>query len=199
MQLVTRRRAATLTLLSLFGLAALAAPAAAESALGSWEHKKFGDYPYTGNSKYYSYASAPKASADIVDTAVAAGSFTTLVAAVKAAGLVDTLKAPGPYTVFAPTDAAFAKLPPGTVEGLLKPENKAQLVAVLTYHVVPAKVTAAQVSGRKSQVATVQGQTISVDGTGGGVRVNEARVIQADVPASNGVIHAVDTVILPPK
>ncbi|MDJ0951519.1 MAG: fasciclin domain-containing protein [Alphaproteobacteria bacterium] len=135
----------------------------------------------------------------MVDTAVAAGSFTTLVAAVKAAGLVDTLKAPGPYTVFAPTDAAFAKLPPGTVEGLLKPENKAQLVAVLTYHVVPAKVTAAQVSGRKSQVATVQGQTISVDGTGGGVRVNEARVIQADVPASNGVIHAVDTVILPPK
>jgi uncharacterized surface protein with fasciclin (FAS1) repeats len=133
--------------------------------------------------------------ADIVDTAIAAGSFTTLVTAVKAAGLVPTLKSKGPFTVFAPNDAAFAKLPPGTLEALLK--NKAKLRAVLTYHVVPGRVKAADVAGKSLQVATVEGQKVSVDGTFG-VRVNDAHVIQPDIEASNGVIHVIDTVLLPP-
>ena len=134
--------------------------------------------------------------ADIVDTAVAAGSFTTLVAAVQAAGLVETLKGPGPFTVFAPTDAAFAALPAGTVEDLLKPENKEQLVAVLTYHVVPGKVMSTDLSeGLKA--ATVQGSevTITLDG---GPKVNGAAISTPDVAASNGVIHVIDAVILPP-
>ncbi|GAB4511118.1 MAG: fasciclin domain-containing protein [Roseibium sp.] len=141
--------------------------------------------------------SAAKAgSKDIVDTAVDAGSFKTLVAAVQAAGLVDTLKGEGPFTVFAPTDEAFAKLPEGTVENLLKPENKDQLVAVLTYHVVPGKVMSADIAGKKAAVASVQGGEISVDATDG-VKVDDATVITADVEASNGVIHVIDTVILP--
>ena len=134
---------------------------------------------------------------DIVDTAVSAGSFKTLVAAVKAAGLVDTLKSKGPFTVFAPTDAAFAKLPAGTIESLLKPENKAKLVAVLTYHVVPGKVAAGDIAGKKMDVATVQGSEIAVDATHG-VKINNANVVTADVMASNGVIHVIDTVIMPP-
>lgn len=134
---------------------------------------------------------------DIVDTAVAAGSFKTLAAALGAAGLVDTLKGPGPFTVFAPTDAAFAKLPAGTVENLLKPENKAQLTAILTYHVLPAKVPASAVSGQVLSPATVNGATLAVNGTSG-VRVNNATVTQADVMASNGVIHVIDTVLMPP-
>ncbi len=133
--------------------------------------------------------------ADIVDTAVSAGSFTTLVTAVKAAGLVKTLKSKGPFTVFAPNDAAFAKLPPGTVESLLK--NKAKLAAVLKYHVIPGRVKAADVAGKSLNVATVQGQPVSVDGRFG-VRVNDAHVIQPDIEASNGVIHVIDTVLLPP-
>ena len=135
--------------------------------------------------------------ADIVDTAVAAGSFTTLVAAVQAAGLVETLKGEGPFTVFAPTDAAFAALPAGTVENLLKPENKDQLVAILTYHVVPGKVMSTDLSeGLKA--ATVQGGevTITLDG---GAKVNGATISAADVAASNGVIHVIDSVILPPQ
>lgn len=134
--------------------------------------------------------------ADIVDTAVAAGSFKTLVAAVKAADLVGTLKGPGPFTVFAPTDAAFKKLPKGTLASLLKPENKGKLVKILTYHVVPGKVMAADVKGRTTAVATVEGSQLHVNGKHG-VRVNNARVVKADIVADNGVIHVVDKVLLP--
>ncbi|MEM7025620.1 MAG: fasciclin domain-containing protein [Pseudomonadota bacterium] len=135
--------------------------------------------------------------ADIVDTAVDAGSFETLVAAVQAAELVDTLKGEGPFTVFAPTDEAFAKLPEGTVEDLLKPENKDQLVAVLTYHVVPGKVMSADIAGKEMGAASVQGQEIPIDATGSDVMVGEAKVTQADIETDNGVIHVIDTVILP--
>ncbi|WP_170425222.1 fasciclin domain-containing protein [Ruegeria arenilitoris] len=134
--------------------------------------------------------------ADIVDTAVSAGSFNTLVAAVQAAGLVDTLKGDGPFTVFAPTDEAFAALPEGTVETLLLPENKDQLVEILTYHVVPAKVMSGDIAGKRAQVLTVQGDRLSVNAKRG-VKVNDAEVIQADIETSNGVIHVVDAVILP--
>jgi len=140
-------------------------------------------------------AAAAKAS-DIVETAVSAGQFQTLVAAVQAAGLVEVLKGEGPYTVFAPTDDAFAKLPAGTVENLLKPENKEQLVAVLTYHVVPGKVMSSDIAGKTAKVATVEGGELSIDATDG-VKVNEANVISADIEASNGVIHVIDTVVLP--
>jgi len=133
---------------------------------------------------------------DIVDTAVSAGSFNTLVAAVQAAGLVDTLKGEGPFTVFAPTDEAFAALPEGTVENLLKPENKDQLVAILTYHVVPGKVMSSDIAGKKAEVASVQGGKISVDATDG-VKVDGAKVVTADIETSNGVIHVIDAVILP--
>ncbi len=134
---------------------------------------------------------------NIVDTAVAAGQFKTLAAALTAAGLVETLKGPGPFTVFAPTDAAFAKLPAGTVETLLKPENKAQLTAILTYHVLPGKVPASAVAGKVLTPTTVNGATLNVNGTSG-VKVNNATVTSADVMASNGVIHVIDTVLLPP-
>ncbi|AML53009.1 fasciclin domain-containing protein [Falsihalocynthiibacter arcticus] len=134
-------------------------------------------------------------SKDIVDTAVAAGSFNTLVAAVGAAGLVDTLKGEGPFTVFAPTDEAFAALPEGTVENLLKPENKDQLVAVLTYHVVAGKVMSGDLSNNM-MATTVQGGDITIM-TEGGVTVNGANVVSADIEASNGVIHVIDAVILP--
>ena len=134
--------------------------------------------------------------ADIVDTAVSAGSFNTLVAAVQAAGLVDTLKGDGPFTVFAPTDEAFAALPEGTVETLLLPENKDQLVEILTYHVVPAKVMSGDIAGKRAKVLTVQGDRLSVNAKNG-VKVNGAEVVQADIEASNGVIHVVDAVILP--
>jgi uncharacterized surface protein with fasciclin (FAS1) repeats len=130
---------------------------------------------------------------DIVDTAVEAGSFNTLARALTEAGLVDTLKGPGPFTVFAPTDAAFAKLPPGTLEALLA--DKAKLTQVLTYHVVPGKVMAADVA-KLSTVRTVQGQPVQI-ATGPGVRINDANVVKADVEASNGVIHVIDSVILP--
>lgn len=133
---------------------------------------------------------------DIVDVAVENGSFTTLVAAVKAAGLVDTLKGDGPFTVFAPTDEAFAKLPSGTVATLLKPENRDQLVAILTYHVVPGKVMASDVVNL-SEATTVQGQDISISVNDGSVMVNNAKVLATDVEASNGVIHVIDSVILP--
>lgn len=136
-------------------------------------------------------------SKDIVDTAVGAGSFGTLVAAVQAAGLVDTLKGEGPFTVFAPTDAAFAALPAGTVDELLKPENKDKLTAILTYHVVAGKVMSGDLSDGLS-AATVNGANITI-GTMGGVTVNGANVTQADIEASNGVIHVIDAVILPPE
>ena len=133
---------------------------------------------------------------DIVDTAVAAGDFNTLAAALQAAGLVDTLKGDGPFTVFAPTDEAFAKLPAGTVDNLLKPENKDQLIAVLTYHVVPGKVTAEQVVGLNT-ATTVNGQNIDIKVMDGTVHIDNATVAAADVMASNGVIHVIDEVILP--
>ena len=135
---------------------------------------------------------------DIVDTAVGAGDFNTLVAAVKAAGLVETLKGPGPFTVFAPTDAAFAKLPPGTVESLLKPENKEKLVAVLTYHVVPGKVMAADVV-KLTEAPTVQGSKAKVKVENGAVMIDNAKVVKTDIETSNGVIHVIDAVILPPQ
>lgn len=134
---------------------------------------------------------------DIVDTAVGAGSFNTLVAAVKAAGLVETLKGPGPFTVFAPTDEAFAKLPKGTLDDLLKPENKAKLTAILTYHVVPGKVMAADVVKLK-KAKTVQGSNVKITLKGDKVKVDKANVVKTDVVASNGVIHVIDAVIMPP-
>jgi uncharacterized surface protein with fasciclin (FAS1) repeats len=142
------------------------------------------------------YDAKAKPAADIVDTAVAAGSFNTLATALKAAGLVDTLKGPGPFTVFAPTDAAFAKLPAGTVESLLKPENKAKLTSILTYHVVAGKVKAADVVKLK-EAKTVNGQSLAIKVDGDKVMIGGATVIKADVPASNGVIHVIDTVLLP--
>lgn len=133
---------------------------------------------------------------DIVDTAVAAGSFTTLVAAVQAAGLVETLKGAGPFTVFAPTDEAFKALPPGTVETLIKPESKEQLVKILTLHVLPGKVMAADVAGKTMSPKAVSGEELHVDGTDG-VNVSGAKVVTADIACTNGVIHAIDKVILP--
>lgn len=133
---------------------------------------------------------------DIVDTAAENSQFSTLVAAVQAAGLVDTLKGDGPFTVFAPTNEAFAKLPAGTVENLLKPENKDQLVAVLTYHVVPGKVMSADLAGKKLSAKTLQGSNVDIDAMNG-VSVDNAKVITADIATSNGVIHVIDTVILP--
>lgn len=135
--------------------------------------------------------------ADIVDTAASAGQFNTLVAAVEAAGLVETLKGDGPFTVFAPTDEAFAKLPAGTVENLLKPENKDQLVAILTYHVVSGKVMSGDIAGKMTEAMTVQGSELTIDAMKDGVSVEEAKVIQADIETSNGVIHVIDTVVLP--
>ena len=133
---------------------------------------------------------------DIVDTAIAAGQFETLVAAVQAAGLVEVLKGDGPFTVFAPTDEAFAALPAGTVENLLKPENKDQLAAVLTYHVVPGKIMSADIAGKTAEVTTVQGSDLSVNATDG-VMVDNATVVAADIEADNGVIHVIDQVVLP--
>jgi len=136
------------------------------------------------------------AQADIVDTAVAAGQFNTLVAAVQAAGLVDTLKSDGPFTVFAPVDSAFAALPHGEVERLLLPENRHELTDLLTYHVVSGAITSDQLAGQILAVETVEGSTVVIDATDG-VRVGNAQVIQADIETSNGVIHVVDRVIIP--
>jgi len=142
-------------------------------------------------------STAQAAETNIVDTAVANGQFKTLAAALGAAGLVNTLKGTGPFTVFAPTDAAFAKLPSGTVESLLKPENKAKLMAVLTYHVIPGNVMAADVANIK-EAKTVNGDLVKVATRGGAVTINNASVTAADIKASNGVIHVIDTVLLPP-
>ena len=142
------------------------------------------------------YARPKAASEDIVDTAVAAGSFKTLAAALQAAGLVDTLKGKGPFTVFAPTDEAFAKLPPGTVEDLLKPENKAKLVAILTYHVVPGKVLADQVT-KMNSAKTINGESLAISINGGTVMVDNAKLVKTDILCSNGVIHVIDSVVLP--
>jgi uncharacterized surface protein with fasciclin (FAS1) repeats len=133
---------------------------------------------------------------DIVDTAVGAGSFNTLAKALTAADLVDTLKGSGPFTVFAPTDEAFAKLPAGTIENLLKPENQAQLRRILTYHVVSGKVMAADVVKLKS-AKTVSGDSVAITVMGGGVTVNNSKVVKTDIATSNGVIHVIDTVLIP--
>jgi uncharacterized surface protein with fasciclin (FAS1) repeats len=141
-----------------------------------------------------------RAADDIVDTAAKAGSFNTLVTAVKAAGLVDTLKGKGPFTVFAPTDEAFKKLPSGTLESLLKPENKERLVSILTYHVVPGAYDASRITAEKNKrfsLKSVQGADIAVD-TSDGVMVSGANVTKADIRTSNGVIHVIDSVIMPP-
>lgn len=142
------------------------------------------------------FASFGAKAGDIVDTAASASQFSTLVAAVKAAGLVETLKGDGPFTVFAPTNDAFAALPAGTVESLLKPENRDQLVAVLTYHVVPGRVMSADIAGKTADVKTVQGGSLSIDATSG-VMVDNATVTTADIITSNGVIHVIDKVVLP--
>ena len=141
---------------------------------------------------------ARAANKDIVDTAVSAGQFKTLAAALGAAGLVETLKGPGPFTVFAPTDAAFAKLPAGTVESLLKPENKAKLTAILTYHVVPGSVKAEQAI-KLDDAKTVNGAMIKISTEHGKVMINDATVVTADISASNGTIHVIDKVLLPPE
>ncbi len=133
---------------------------------------------------------------NIVDTAVAAGNFKTLAAALGAAGLVDTVSGAGPFTVFAPTDAAFAKLPAGTIENLLKPENKDQLTAILTYHVVPGKVVAADVV-KLSEAKTVNGKMLKVKVNSGNVMIDDATVTSTDIAASNGVIHVIDSVMIP--
>jgi transforming growth factor-beta-induced protein len=133
---------------------------------------------------------------DIVDTAVAAGNFKTLAAALQAAGLIDTLKTDGPFTVFAPTDEAFSKLPPGALDSLLKPESKEKLRAILLYHVVSGKVTAKQVM-KMSSAKTLNGQSVSISVHDGTVMVNNAKVVNADIAASNGVIHVIDAVLLP--
>lgn len=138
----------------------------------------------------------PSPAKDIVDTAVAAGSFKTLASALQAVGLVDTLKGKGPFTVFAPTDEAFAKLPAGTLEDLLKPENKEKLAAILTYHVVPGKVLAAQVAKMKS-AKTLNGQSLTISAGQGTVMVDNARVVKTNILCSNGVIHVIDSVVLP--
>ena len=144
----------------------------------------------------YSKTEYAKPTADIVDTAASVGSFTTLLAAAEAAGLVEALKGEGPLTVFAPTDEAFAKLPEGTVESLLLPENKDQLVGILQLHVIAGqKVKSKDLAGKQIEAETLNG-SVSIDGTDG-VRVNDATVVQADVKASNGIIHVIDTVLLP--
>src|SRR5215204_835115 len=135
--------------------------------------------------------------ADIVETAQSAGQFKTLVVAVKAAGLTGTLKGKGPFTVFAPTDAAFRKLPPGTVESLLRPENRDQLRKVLTYHVMPGKVMASDLSGKRLAAGSVEGSKLRIDARRGKVKVERATVTKADIAASNGVIHVINTVMIP--
>jgi uncharacterized surface protein with fasciclin (FAS1) repeats len=135
--------------------------------------------------------------ADIVDTAVSADNFTTLVQLVEAAGLVETLKGEGPFTVFAPTDDAFAALPEGTIPQLLDPANRDQLVAILTYHVVPSEVPSSAAVGETVELDTVEGSSLTVDGTGEGVTVDGAQVVQADIMADNGIIHVVDSVLMP--
>ena len=143
------------------------------------------------------FASGVATAADIVETAQEAGSFQTLLTAAEAAGLVDTLKSEGPFTVFAPTDEAFAKLPEGTVESLLKPENQDQLKAILTYHVVPGKTMSSDLAGKQVEVESVEGSAISIDATGDNVMVDDATVTQADIETDNGVIHVIDSVIQP--
>ena len=159
-------------------------------ALGLTAPLAFAGQPDAGTAK------ATQAKGDIVDTAVAAGQFNTLAAALKAAGLIDTLKGKGPFTVFAPTDEAFAALPAGTVDNLLKPENKDKLIAILTYHVVPGRYPAARVA-KMQEATTVNGDNVDIREAGGAVMVDAANVVKADVTATNGVIHVIDKVLMP--
>lgn len=147
---------------------------------------------------FLSFSSVNVKAADIVDTASQSDQFKTLVAALKAGDLVETLKGKGPFTVFAPTDEAFAKLPAGTLDNLLLPKNKSKLVKILTYHVIPGKVMSADIMGKIVKPKTVEGAKLSVNGKDGGVRVNKATVTKADIEADNGVIHVIDQVLLPP-
>lgn len=188
-------------MISIVRLAALTSALALAACGGASEPAATPETPETPETPASTPATdAPAAEAtqskDIVDTAVAAGSFKTLAAALQAAGLVDTLKGEGPFTVFAPTDEAFAKLPAGTVDDLLKPENKEKLKKVLTYHVVPGKVTAEQ-AAKTPSAKTVQGSDLTLKSEGGAVMVNGAKVTQADIACSNGVIHVIDAVVLP--
>ncbi|WP_138511564.1 fasciclin domain-containing protein [Maricaulis alexandrii] len=174
----------------LISLAALSAALISAPALA-------GDHPAPAQTKADHHGGGhAMAQADIVDTAVAAGQFNTLVAAVQAAGLVDTLKGDGPFTVFAPVDSAFANLPDGEVERLLEPANRHELVDLLTYHVVPGAVSSDQLAGSIQTVTTVEGTDVLIDATDG-VLVGNAEVIQADIETSNGIIHVVDRVIIP--
>ena len=143
-----------------------------------------------------SIGAASATSKNIVETAVQSGKFNTLVAAIKAAGLVNTLNGKGPFTVFAPSDTAFSKLPAGTVDDLLMPENKAKLVSILAYHVIPGKIMSGDIAGKKISVKTVQGSEISVDAMYG-VKINDSNVVSADIAATNGVIHVIDKVLIP--
>ena len=143
-----------------------------------------------------SIGAASATSKNIVETAVQSGKFNTLVAALKAVGLVNTLNGKGPFTVFAPSDTAFSKLTAGTVDGLLKPENKAKLVSILAYHVIPGKIMSGDIAGKKISVKTVQGSEISVDAMYG-VKINDSNVVSADIAATNGVIHVIDKVLIP--
>ena len=143
-----------------------------------------------------SIGAASATSKNIVETAVQSGKFNTLVAALKAAGLVNTLNGKGPFTVFAPSDTAFSKLPAGTVDGLLMPENKAKLASILAYHVIPGKIMSGDIAGKKISVKTVQGSKISVDAMYG-VKINDSNVVSADIAATNGVIHVIDKVLIP--
>jgi transforming growth factor-beta-induced protein len=179
--------------ISKFFCGILAAAVAAGATIGA---AHAGECPLSAKKSVKVHAVKLAEKKDIVDTAVGADAFSTLVAAVKAAGLVETLKGDGPFTVFAPTNEAFAKLPEGTVESLLKPENKDKLVAVLTYHVVPGKVMAADVVKLKN-AKTVQGGEVDIVVADGKVKVDNANVVKTDIECSNGVIHVIDAVILP--
>jgi|TARA_R110002073_G_scaffold153053_1_gene308029 uncharacterized surface protein with fasciclin (FAS1) repeats len=172
--------------------ALLTAPALAGHSASDIKSSKFAAMDHHGGS-----AHSEPMQADIVDTAVGAGSFTTLVAAVQAAGLVDVLKGDGPFTVFAPTDDAFAALGQDTINSLLLPENRDQLVSILTYHVVPGEYFSTDLAGQRLSVETVNGDTVDINATHGSVMVDGATVISADVDASNGVIHVINSVIMP--
>ncbi len=149
-----------------------------------------------GGFENYDKTAATMMNRDIVDTAASAGKFNTLVQAIQAADLVNTLKGPGPFTVFAPTDAAFAKLPAGTLTDLLKPENKAKLQSILTYHVVAGKVMSGD-AAKLNSAKTVNGQSFTIRPSGNGLMVDEANVIETDIEASNGIIHVIDRVVMP--
>ena len=192
------RIGALVAALSLFTASGYAQCGGAAATGGSSNHASYGggeEAKPEGKEKDKS-DKKDKEAKDIVDTAVAAGSFGTLVAAVKAAGLVDTLKGEGPFTVFAPTDEAFAQLPAGTVEDLVKPENKEKLTAILTYHVVAGKVKAADVV-KLSSAKTVNGKEVKITVDGDKVKVDGANVVKTDIVTKNGVIHVIDAVILP--